>query len=250
MTIAEYIKKEIQNLKQRPAKERWEYFWDYYKWHTIIFVLVLALLVQGVVGICSRKDVVFAGYLLNCKINIKDEDFLQGFYDYAGMESDKEAALYSDLILTTGYPKNEINTFQRIMAGISVQEADFLVGQDQSFKLCAYSTNRMFQDLREFLDAQTLETFADRLYYIDGAILDYLDNSVGVDIDYAQLDYPDPREPETMEKPIPVGIDISDRESFRSVYYYEDTTLYLGVIVNTAHPDTLKAFLDYLWVED
>ena len=247
MTITEHIKKEIQNIKERPPQERWEYFWDYYKWHTIIFVLVLALLIQGIVGAVNRKDVVFAGYLLNCKVNVQDDDFLQGFYDYADIDSRKEAALYSDMILTNGYSKNEINTFQRIMAGISVQEADFLVGQDQSFRLCAYSTSRMFMDLREFLDAETLEAYGDRLYYIDGALLDELDDSVGNKVDYSQLAYPDPRKPETMENPIPVGIDISDRKDFQSAYYYDDTTLYLGVIINAPHTDLMKLFLDYLW---
>ena len=249
MTITEHIKKEIQNIKEKPQKERWEYFWDYYKWHTVIIVLVLALLVQGIIGACNRKDVVFAGYLLNCKVNLQEDEFLQGFYDYADIEDDKEAALYSDMILKTGQPKNEIATFQRIMAGISVQEADFLVGQDDSFRLCAYSTGRMFKDLREFLDAEALEFYADRLYYIDGALLDQLEDSVGNSVDYNQLTYPDPRKPESMENPIPVGIDISDREAFRSAYYYENTKLYLGVIVNTARPELTKLFLDYLWSE-
>lgn len=247
MTITDYIKKEIQNIKERPPKERWEYFWDYYKWHTVIIVLVLALLIQGIVGAVNRKDVVFAGYLLNCKVNVQDDEFLQGFYDYAGIDSGKEAALYSDMILTNGYSKNEISTFQRIMAGISVQEADFLVGQDQSFRLCAYSTGRMLMDLRSFLDADQLAKFSDRLYYIDGALLDELDDSMGNKVDYTQLAYPDPRKPETMEDPVPVGIDISDRKDFQSAYYYDDTPLYLGVIINAPHTELMELFLDYLW---
>ena len=248
MTVTEYIKKEITNLKERPPKERWEYFWDYYKWYILVFVLVLALLVQGIVGVCIRKDVIFHGFLINCKINVQDKDFLQGFYDYADIDGkSKQAAMYSDMILTTGTTKTDINTFQRMMAGISVKEGDFVVADPTAFQLCAYSTGRIFIDLRTFLDTDSLEKIASRLYYIDGALLDKLDAPLGETPDPNTLVYPDPHKPETMENPIPIGIDISDRKAFQSAYYYDDTTLYLGVIANTPRIELIKLFLGYLW---
>lgn len=247
MTIFEHIKKEHAKIKERPKEERWQYFLDYYKWHAVALLLAIAILIQGVVSIVNRKDVVFSGILLNCMIGIDDDDFLQGFYDYAGINSKKQqAAFYTDIILTDKNTKNDINAFQRIMAGIATKDTDFVVGQPENFRLCAYSTSRMLMDLREFFDAETLEKFSDRLYYIDGAVLQKLSVPVG-ELQDTNIIYPNPTKPEAMEDPIPVGIDVSDRTDFQEAYYFPNTTLYLGVIASTPRQELTQQFLAYLF---
>ncbi len=247
MTIFEHIKKQHENIKSRPKEERWNYFWDYYKWHVVAVLLAIAILIQGVVSIVNRRDIVFSGILLNCIISVEDEDFLQGFYDYAGIDSKQEqAAFYTDIVLTDRNNKNDINAYQRIMAGIATKDTDFVVGQQENFQLCAYNTSRMFMDLRSFLDKDTLEQFSHRLYYIDGAILKTLSAPVGETVD-TNIPYPDPTKPEAMEDPIPVGIDVSDRKDFQSAYYFPDTTLYLGVVANTPRPELTMQFIEYLF---
>lgn len=247
MTIIEYIKKEHANIKEKPKEERWGYFWDYYKWHVVVVALVFVLLIQVVVGIVTRKEVVFSGILLNCRININDDDFLQGFYDRIGIDvTQQEAAFYTDVILTDKNTKNDVTSVQRIMAGIATKDTDFVVGQQENFSICAYNTGRIFVDLREFLDEDTLNLFADRLYYIDGAVLEKLSVPAGESIG-ASISFPDPTKPEAMENPIPVGIDISDREAFQSSYYFPDTTLYLGIAANTPRTELVKQFVDYLF---
>ena len=247
MTIIEYIKKEHANIKEKPKEERWEYFWDYYKWHVVAVALAIVLLIQGVVGIVCRKDTVFSGILLNCIINVDDDDFLQGFYDYAGINSKKEqAAFYTDIILTNKDTQNDVTAFQRIMAGMATKDTDFVVGQPENFQLCAYNSSRIFADLREFLDEETLDRLFGRLYYIDGAVLKKLHAPLGEMVD-PNIQIPDPTKPETMEDPIPVGIDVSDRENFQSAYYFPDTTLYLGIAANTPRAELTKQFIDYLF---
>lgn len=247
MTIFEHIKKQHANIKDRPKEERWQYFLDYYKWHAVSLLLAIALLIQGVVSIVNRKEVVFSGILLNCVISIDDDDFLQGFYDYADINSQKQqAAFYTDIILTEKNNKNDINAFQRIMAGIATKDTDFIVGQQENFRLCAYNTSRIFVDLREFLDEDTLENFSDRLYYVDGAVIEKLSVPVGELVD-TNIIYPNPTKPEAMEDPIPVGIDVSDRKDFQEAYYFPDTALYLGVIANTPRTELTKQFIAYLF---
>lgn len=247
MTILEHIKKAHANVKNQPKEARWQYFWDYYKWHLVAVILVIALLIQGVVSFTNKKDIVFSGILLNCKIGVNDEAFLKDFYDYAGIDAEaQEAAFYTDLMLTDQSTKNDVNAIQRIMAGIATKELDFVVGQSTSFRLCAYNTSKLFIDLRSFLDQATLEKLADRLYYIDGAYLEKLSAPVGETVDLSLTNAPDPTKPELMENPIPVGIDISDREAFQSAYYFPDTVLYLGVVANAPRPELMKQFIQFL----
>ena len=247
MKIREYIKKEHANIKQQPREERWQYFWDYYKWHVLAVILAIVLLVQGVISIVNRKEVVFSGILLNCAITVDDEAFMQGFYDLTEIDTKKqEAAFYTDVMLQDGSHKSDITSFQRIVAGITTKELDFVVGQTDSFRVCSYSAGGIFMDLRDFLDAETLERLSDRLYYIDGSVLKGLNAEPGTAVDTSLQSVPDPRKPETMADPIPVGIDISDREKFQSAYYFPNTTLYIGIITNTPRPELSRQFIDYL----
>jgi len=248
MKIIDYIKNAYTSIKEIPKEERLSYFLDYYKWHVVAILLAIALLIQGVVSISNRKDPVFYGILLNCMISIDDDAFVEGFYEYAGIDAaTQEVAFYTDIILKDGRNKNYISSFQRIMAGIATKETDFLVGQEDSFRLCAYSTSRLLMDLRELLDADTLSKLSDRLYYIDGAVLNQLSAEAGTQVDTSIINDPDPTKPEAMTDPIPVGLDISDCQAFQSAYYFPNTTLYLGVATNTPRTELTNQFIAYLF---
>ncbi len=248
MTILDYVKKEISNMKGKSRKERWEYFLDYYKWHAIAVLLVIVLLIQGIVGAINRKEVIFSGILLNCKIEVKDEDFLNGFYDYAGINADKEeAAFYTGITITDGKTQNNTVALQRILAGIAVKETDFIIGPPDAFHACAYTSSQIFADLRDVLDEDTLKQFEDRIYYIDGDILQQLSAPPGTEVNVDLTKSPDPHKPETMKDPIPVGIDISDREAFQTAYYLPETVLYFGIVTNTTRPALVLQFIDYLF---
>ena len=137
--------------------------------------------------------------------------------------------------------------FQRIMAGIAIQDTDFIAGPTDILRVFAYNSNDIFMDLRTFLDADTLEKLSDKLYYVDGAVLQQLRVPLGDTIDYSTISYPDPTKPETMTDPIPIAIDITDRAALQNAYYYPDTTVYFGVISNAPHPELVKLLIDYLW---
>lgn len=247
MTIFEHIKKQHENIKSRPKQERWSYFLDYYKWHALAVILVIAILVQGIVGVVKKKEIVFSGILLNCIINVDDDAFLQDFYAYAGIDSSKqEVAFYTDITITGKNKKSDNTAFQRIMAGMATEETDFVVWQPENAQIIAYNTTRMLKDLRDFLDADTLAKFSDRLYYIDGAVVKKLSAPIG-ELQDTDITIPDPTKPEQMEDPIPVGIDVSDRKEFQRAYYFKDTTFYLGVATNTPRPELTKTFINYLF---
>ena len=248
MKIVESIKQQYNTIMAQPKKERWAYFWDYYKWHIIILVAAIAVLTQMIVSTVTQKESAFTGYFLNCKINVEAGDFLQGFYDRTDIDTaTSEAAFYTDLGIWENQTKSNNTVLQRIIAGASMKDADIVTGPAEAFRPCAYNTSKILCDLRQFLDEDTLNTYADRLYYIDGAVMKQLDAPVGQDVRPDLLKYPDPRNPAEMEDPIPVGIDISDRTAFMKAYYFPDTTVYLGFISNTSRPELCKQFLDYLF---
>lgn len=246
MTILDYAKKEIKNLKDKPPRERWEYFLDYYKWHAVVALVVLLLIVQGIITAATHKDTVFHIALLNADLGVDGSVLAEHFEEYAGITGKKEQAVFNTgLILSKDASPENTAAFQQLMANLAVKEIDCVAGPPEPFELCAYSAGSPLADLREHLDAATLDTFADRIYYIDAAIVEQIQNATGTS--FGTIKYPDPRKPETMKKPVPVGIDISDRALLSDTCYASQKTVYLGIAVNTTRSEMALTFIDYLW---
>ena len=248
MKFIDNIKADWQKVKDKSRKGKWEFFWDYYKIPAICILLVIVLLVQGIFSSGSQKQVVFSGFALNCKISIQEDAFWNDFYEAAGINAETQTVgCSSDMQIVQGQNQLNNDTIQKIIANCAIQEADFLIGDPYAFQVCAYTSQQLLIDLREFLDAETLTKYADRLYYIDEAIIDVLTSPVGEQVEPNALEYPqDPKKPETMQKPIPVGIDVSERKDLQTAYYLDGTTFFVGAIKSTARPELTKQFLEYL----
>lgn len=242
------IKEDWEKVKDKPAKEKWEFFWDYYKIQALCILLVIVLIVQGVVTVSNQKEIVFSGFCINCKISLDEKLLWDEFYESAGIDPETQTvACYSDVQIMPGQTQLNNNTVQRIIAGCSVQDADFIIGDPYSFQVCAYTSQQLFADLREVLDEKTLEKCAGRIYYMDKSIIDLLNSPVGEQVEPNALEYPqDPKDPGSMKDPIPVGIDVSDREDLQNAYYLDGTTIYVGAIRSTARPELTRQFMEYL----
>lgn len=248
MKFIKRIKEDWQKVKDMPTREKWEFFWDYYKIQALCVLLVIVLIVQGIATVVNQKDIVFSGFCINCKIGIDEDPFWAGFYEAAGIDSQSQTvACYSDMQIVTGQIQLNNNTVQRIIAGCAARDTDFIFGDPYAFQVCAYTSQKLFADLRELLDEKTLEKYAGRIYYIDEAIIDQLNAPVGEQVEPDVLEYPeDPKDPESMEKPVPVGIDVSSREDLQKAYYLDGTTIFVGAARSTAHPELTKQFIEYM----
>lgn len=248
MKFIKRIKEDWQKVKDMPTKEKWEFFWDYYKIQAICILLAIVLIVQGVASVANQKEIAFSGFCINCKIGIDGDPFWAGFYEAAGIDSNEQiAACYSDVQIVPGQIQLNNNTIQRIIAGCAVQDVDFIVGDPYAFQVCAYTSQQLFADLREVLDEKTLEKYAGRIYYMDQAIVDILNSPLGEQVEPDVLEYPkDPKDPTSMKKPIPVGIDVSDRKDLQKAYYLDDTTIFVGAVRSTARPELTKQFMEYM----
>ena len=248
MKFIKRIQEDWQKVKDMPTKEKWEFFWDYYKIQVFCILFAVLVIAQVVSSVSNQKEIAFSGFCINCKISLEEEPFWSGFYETAGIDGETQtAACYSDVQIMPGQTQLNNNTVQRIIAGCAVQDVDFVAGDPYAFQVCAYTSQQLFADLREVLDEKTLEKYADRIYYIDKSIIDVLNSPVGEQVEPDTLAYPkDPKDPSTMKNPIPVGIDVSDRKDLQEAYYLDGTTIYVGAVRSTARPELTKQFIEYL----
>lgn len=239
MKMSEYVKGEWKKLKGQPFKVRLEYFWDYYKWHTIIALLVAAVLTHTLVTQLNQKDAVLSGILLDGATLLEDPALLQEFYAQAGLDPDQqEVMLHTGFSLDDEQPSASLMTYQRIHAGIAAGDTDFIVGNADAIRQCGYDTSRMLADLREHFSPEELALMEDRLYYIDGSLW----NSTAGE----SMEFPSPINPEEMIDPIPVGIDISACTEFVNAYYSADQTVYIAVVSNGPNIEMTLRFIDFL----
>lgn len=250
MTIKEYYRQAYREMRSKTPKERLEYFWEYFKWQFLIGLLVLALLIQGVVTFVNHKENAFAGVFITALYDADEQGFLQDYYEYTGLDTKKqEARFYTNILLKADNSKSDSDNLYGIFAKIISNEIDFIAGQPEPFAICAYHTSVLVGDLRDYMDEETLLRYADRLYYIDGAVRKQLETDLGDERPTLE-NYPDPRKPELMEDPIPVGIDISDLKMLNSKIYRSDAVTYIGIVSNTKRADKFMEFLDFLWSEE
>ncbi len=243
MTILEYTKNAYLSMKDKPKQERWQYFLDYYKWHAIAVILVIALLIEGVVMIATRKDTVFGGILVDGIESFTAETYLSDLETYLQINPKKEQVrLQTGISMEESLVNNKVESFQQILASFTAKTTDFITAPENAFTMCAYNTSNMLADLRDHLDAETLANLEGRLYYVDRSLIELArENALS-----ASTVFPSPYAPETMVDPVPVGINISGSVEFCTAYYVPDMDLYLGIAVNTTRSDMVLKFIEFL----
>ena len=65
MAVMDEFKEEREALKNGTPKQKLAYFWYYYKWHVIISVIIIGMLVSFIYQYVNRKDIAFNAVLLN-----------------------------------------------------------------------------------------------------------------------------------------------------------------------------------------
>ena len=69
------------NFKALSTKQKIEYVWDYYKWHVVIFVFVISMIVSTVQNAINYKEPLLNIIMLNSYESIMDTE-IQGFEDF------------------------------------------------------------------------------------------------------------------------------------------------------------------------
>ena len=249
MAVMDEFKEERENIKNQPFKKRLAYFWGYYKWYVLGGIFAIIVLTFFIRDLTGRKEDALYGIVVNGHSLSEDEPLARGFEEYAGIDTDKyTVSINSSLFIHDTIDETGITSGQFITVYMAAGDLDVSIMDTGNFEKYAYAGN--FQDLSAHLDSSLLEKLADRIYYIDYAVMEELDRRQEENLSTDDIVYPDPYDPANMEKPIPVGIDLTGCRKFFDAYYYEDGTAFLGISVNSKSPDMAARFIDYLFAEE
>lgn len=260
--VQDEIREQQQKLHGKSLKEKFQYFWDYYRVHTLVSIVVIILLFSLIHDIRSAKDYIFYGLMLNA-INLSGDSMESAFGEYAGLDLETYEC-FIDTDSTLSYrttSQYDMATSQRLIALIQTKDLDALVLDSEVFN--NYANNEMLIDLTMFYTPDELQKYEDYLYYVDKAQIDranadpdYVNEALisvaesgTLTTDDIQKEAETHRHPENMENPIPVGIFLGDSPFVKKTGAYDILIPVFGISPTTTRPDIAKQYLEFLWDE-
>ncbi len=263
--IREQQKKAFATMNSR---EKLAYFWDYYKVHTIVAILIVVSVIGFINSYLSHKPYAFYAVLLNANANAVNNDtsviWSEEFSEYAGI--DPEAyQVYIDtsmVISPEGGDQLEMANRQKMAAMLQLGDLHAIFADTETFDW--YARLAYFHDLTATFTGEELAPYADLLYYTDAAAFDDDTDVTPEEMDasrekiYAQtIDHGDPS---LMEKPMAVGIRIpqtGNRLGDSGYYDYISERNYtfqgypseivIGIPLSVENPKLTLQFVDYLF---
>ena len=220
-SLRDEIHLQHEKLNDQPFSKKLEYFWDYYKVHTIITVFLACMFGSILHSIITQKETVLSIAYINAFPNIEDEIFIEDFEAYLGLNLKKQQVVldstyYIDDTSTSPYAATYSQKFStNAMAG----KLDVVLADGTNFDF--YGNQGFFQNLNLILPPEILEKYTDKLYYAD----------LPTD--------------ETDQK-VPIGIKIDQAKKIRETSSYPKTDAYFGFVAGSNYVDNALAYLNYL----
>lgn len=248
MPVMDEFKEEREMLKHGTLKQKFTYFMDYYKWYVIVAVAVIGFIASLVYQALTSKETRFFAALVNAFEIVSPEEHIRGFADYAQIDTDEYDIVFDSSmhIDNSSMTQDTITSSQKLMVFIAASEVDVVMADQDIIEQYAY--NDSFYDIREVLTAEQIEKYESRFFYMDLAVAEAIKAAQSdPDYDYSQTpSHPDPRKPEAMEQPVPVGIFLDGAQALNEVYYFAYGEPVLAVSATSPHLETVPEYVDFL----
>ena len=223
--VMDEIREQHQKMKGRSLKEKFQYFWEYYRVATIVTLIIVFFVGNLIYTIATAKDNAFYAILINGYTDMDTEEYMAGFDEFAQIDT-KEYRTSLEANFTLNQDSTDSYTvanLQKFAAQVAAKEVDVMVAEPDTYH--QYVENGYLGDLREFLSEEALSACSDRLIYAD---------------------IPD----DDIEEEVPVGIQIADAALLQTSYAYAGyDEVYFGVLINSEHGENAEKFLEYIFQE-
>ncbi len=244
MAMRDEIREQHKKMEGRSRKEKLEYFWEYYKVHTLIVLTAILFTVIFVRDILSSKEEAFAAVFLNAYGHTSQSEFQADFAAYAGIDTEQYACNLDTSSTLSLDIMSEINiaVAQRMVAMAQSGKLDMLAADPVIFAY--YAQGGLLSDLREELSPEEIAYYRDSLYYIDRAASQTdtaaADSSTGPVSASA--------DPSSMQDPVPVGICLTDNQMLQKWGCYTADTQppIIGFVSSSQRKELCHLLLAYL----
>lgn len=249
MAVMDEFKSERETIKNAPFKVKAKYFWDYYKWHTIIAVVVIFAICSLIHHYVTYKEIGFHAVIINSTIMYPDEDYVEDFAIQAEINTEEYDVNFdtSMFLHEDFYDESVMATTQKLMVYSAAGDLDVMVCDYDNAERYIY--NSAFGDLRSILTEEQIAKLEPYFIYADYAVLEEMDAARESGNMAEGFEYPGTSDPTNMKLPFPVGISLRDCTEFKEHFYSANADVNLLVFMNTKHPDDCVDFIEYVCKE-
>lgn len=250
MGVMDEFKAERNAIRQGTPREKIQYFWDYYKEYVIFGAVVLCIIISVVLGKLNEKEVLLTGILLNNRMTSEEAVTGLKLRFLENMQRDPAEAEVTLMIRwkydadTNGYSEENYYALQTLSAQTAGGMLDFMTGDLDTMTVLAYGD--YFEDLSLILTEEQMKRYEPYFLYMDMAVLEAARVAADAEAYDTQLIIPDCTKPETMEKPVPVFIDLSQREKLSEIYPGATGAVVLAVAANAPRVKMIAEWVDFL----
>lgn len=264
MSIIEEIKEQQKkSLKNMSPKEKLTYFWDYYKIHTGVAIIILTLIVVFTYQFVTSKDYAFYAVLVNARFTDTNyglsDLWAEEFLEYTHIDPDEYQVSIDTSITMSMDSQYDVANQEKMLAMMQAGIISAIVADTEAFE--TYARNEYFYDLESLLTAEELEKYGPYLYYTDAAT--FADPNDDTFYDEDELTNPadliiNHRDPSTMEQPVAVGIILTEDNMLADAGYYDylsdseydyqdyPSDAVLGIPATNKEPELVIRFLEFL----
>lgn len=261
-SVGDEIREERRKAMGRMSgKEKFAYFWDYYKIHALVAIVVVIAAGSLIHSYVTYKDYGFYAALLNAGVSDVSEGLPETwaaeFQEYAGIDpKEYEVCIDTSMSLsTTDISQYTMANQQKMAAMMQTGSIHAIVAETQTFE--QYAQAEYFIPLEEILTPEEMEAYRPYFYYTDASTFpddDYDPTNVR-DLSVLTIDHTDPS---AMEQPTAVGIIVTKDNALADSHLYAYLTdskydyqgypaeVILGVPVSNKQPELAVRFLEYL----
>lgn len=158
------------NFKALSTKQKIEYVWDYYKWHVVILVFVISIIVSTVQNAINYKEPLLNIIMLNsygATMNTEDHGFEAFFerYDYDSFDGAVE--IKKDIFFSLQEELNyeDYESYEVLFPLLVGQEYQMILGTGE--KTLNFLNQGFLSDLSMILSKDILERYKDQLVYFE-----------------------------------------------------------------------------------
>lgn len=235
---------EVNKVKEAPLKEQIAYYAYYYKWHMITLVAIITVVFSIFRSVVTNVEIAFYAYLINSiEIDVDNMSLEKELSQLAAVDEEKErvvldGAFYLDF---EQQDTNFVTYQQKLAVMVGSSEVDMMITDVGTFE--NLSQWELFLDIRNMLSEEEVERYEPYFYYIDEVYFDQREElySAG-DISYVFPEY-DPKDPSSMEKPVPVGIYLEPDSVLLEEYVFLEEEVVMAVVMNSKRLEITKEFM-------
>lgn len=210
-----------QQISELSLSEKMEYYWQKYKIHIVVTVLLACFFGSILHPIIHQKETVLSIAFINAFPNVEDQVIIDDFEKHLKLNQKKQQVLLDSTYYidnTSNSPYAE-NYSQKFSSNALDGHFDVVLSDVTNFDF--YGNQGFFQDLNAIFSEEELNLYKDRLYYLD------LPN-------------------DNLTQKVPVGIKINRSAKICKTSCYPNHDAYYGIMTDSMRIDEAISFFNYI----